>query len=117
MNRKRVTIVSSSAKAVASDRERLGIVRTLIELNSLEVDVNKKSPEQASRLAALREKLPTQILMAHDGLVALGRCSLAPRILGKCNECSAKVKPATPLKSGIAGTLVLCPRCGVLLYG
>jgi DNA-directed RNA polymerase subunit RPC12/RpoP len=116
VKRKRVTVLSR-AKDSRSARDKLAIVRTLIELNSLEVHVNKGSSKEASRRAVLRRKLSTQILMAHDGLVALGRCSLAPRILGKCAECSAKAPPAISPRRAVAGALIPCPRCGTLLYG
>src|SRR6266699_6773052 len=92
------------------------LVRTLNDLNSLELDCNKPPPELEFLRVRLRHKLPPDILIIHDKLIAEGRRSVAPRFANACTECSGEVLVKGSEKR-IGGMFVQCPHCGTLLYG
>ena len=94
----------------------LNLVHTLLGLNSLEFDSTKRPPELESLRLSLRTKVPWDILLTHDALVAAGKRSVAPRFANACTECSGEVVVARDAKR-IAGMFVQCPHCGTLLYG
>jgi len=103
-------------KDSASEADRVDLVRTLRDLNSLELDCNKRPPELERLRLSLRAKVPTDILLIHDQLVAAGKRSSAPRFANTCTECSGEVALAGSAKR-LAGIFVPCPHCGTLLYG
>lgn len=103
-------------KDSASAADRVDLVRTLRELNSLELDCNKRPPELERLRLSLRVKVPWNILLIHDQLVAAEKRSSAPRFANKCTECSGEVV-LTGSTERLMGIFVQCPHCGILLYG
>jgi hypothetical protein len=107
---------SGGGKDSSSEANRIDLVRTLANLNSLELDCNKRPPELERLRLSLRAKVPWDILLIHDALVSAGKRSSAPRFANACTECSGEVV----VKGGekrIGGTFLQCPHCGTLLYG
>lgn len=100
----------------ASAADGVDLVHTLLGLNSLEFDSTKRPPELESLRLSLRTKVPWDILLIHDALVAAEKRSIAPRFANACTECSGEVVVARDAKR-IAGMFVQCPHCGTLLYG
>ena len=100
----------------ASAADGVDLVHTLLGLNSLEFDSTKRPPELETLRFSLRTKVPSDILLIHDALVAAGKRSIAPRFANACTECSGEVVVALDAKR-IAGMFVRCPHCGTLLYG
>ncbi len=92
------------------------LLRTLNDLNSIELERNKPEKELEPLRSSLRHKLPTDILIVHDKLIAEGRRSVAPRFANACTECSGEVLVKGSEKR-IGGMFVQCPHCGTLLYG
>jgi predicted nucleic acid-binding Zn-ribbon protein len=107
---------SGGAKDSSSEANRTDLVRTLANLNSLELDCNKRPPELERLRLSLRAKVPWDILLIHDALVSAGKRSVAPRFANACTECSAEVIVRAGDKL-IAGIFVQCPACSTLLYG
>jgi hypothetical protein len=107
---------SGSGRDSASEANGVDLVRTLAELNSLELDCNKRPPELERLRLSLRAKVPWYILLLHDALVTAGKRSSAPRFANACTECSGEVIVAGGAKR-LAGMFVQCPHCGTLLYG
>jgi predicted nucleic acid-binding Zn-ribbon protein len=95
---------------------RVDLVRTLRDLDSIELDCNKRPTELELLRSSLQHKLPAEILAIHEKLIAEGRRSIAPRFANACTECSGEVVVAGDAKR-IAGMFVQCPHCGTLLYG
>lgn len=96
--------------------DRTDLVRTLNDLNSIELGCTKPPTELECLRMRLRHKLPPDILTIHEKLIAAGKRSVAPRFANACTECSGEVV----VKGGekrIAGAFVQCPHCGTLLYG
>ncbi len=106
----------SGGRDSASAAGGVDLVRTLRDLNSLELDSTKRPPELESLRLSLRTKVPWDILLIHDALVAAGKRSIAPRFANACTECSGEVIVAGAAKR-LAGMFVQCPHCGTLLYG
>jgi hypothetical protein len=104
------------AKGSEFTADRIDLVRTLRDLNSLEFDSSKRPPELEFLRISLRQKLPPDILVMHDKLVADGKRSIAPRFANAGTECLGEVAVARGAKR-LAGMLVQCPHCGTLLYG
>jgi len=104
------------ARDSASKADGTDLVRTLRELNSLDVDCTKRPPELERLRLSLRTKVPWDILLIHDALVAAGKRSIAQRFANACTECSGEVVVAVGAKR-LAGMFVQCPHCGTLLYG
>lgn len=104
------------AKGSEFTADRIDLVRALRDLDSLEFDSSKRPPELEFLRSSLRQKLPPDILVMHDKLVAEGKRSIAPRFANACTECSGEVTVAGGAKR-LAGMLVQCPHCGTLLYG
>src|SRR6266496_3003002 len=100
----------------ASAADGVDLVHTLLGLNSLEFDSTKRPPELETLRFSLRTKVPSDILLIHDALVAAGKRSVAPRFANACTECSGEVVVARDAKR-IAGMFVQCLHCGTLLYG
>jgi hypothetical protein len=100
----------------ASKADGTDLVRTLRDLNSLDLDCTKRPPELERLRLSLRAKVPTEILLIHDSLVAAGKRSCAQRFANACTECSGEVVVAGDAKR-LAGMFVQCPHCGTLLYG
>lgn len=96
--------------------DRVDLVRTLRDLDSIELDCNKPPAELEPLRSNLRHRLPAEILAIHEKLIAEGRRSIAPRFANACTECSGEVVVARDAKQ-IAGMFVQCPHCGTLLYG
>jgi hypothetical protein len=96
--------------------DRSELVRTPRDLDSLALDYSKRPPELEFLRISLRQKLPPDILVMHDKLVAGGKRSIAPRFANACTECSGEVTVAGGAKR-LAGMFVQCPHCGTLLYG
>ncbi|HEX7518542.1 MAG TPA: hypothetical protein VF345_14780 [Chthoniobacterales bacterium] len=96
--------------------DRIDLVQTLRGLNSLELDSTKRPPKLEFLGISFRRKLPPDILVMHDKLVAEGKRSVAPRFANACTECSGEVTVAGRAKR-LAGMFVQCPHCGTLLYG
>ena len=96
--------------------DRIDLVQTLRGLNSLELNSSKRPPELEFLRISLRQKLPPDILVMHDKLVAEGKRSIAPRFANACTECSGEVAVAGGARR-LAGMFVQCPHCGTLLYG
>ncbi len=92
------------------------LVRTLRNLNSIELDSTKRPAELEALRLTLRHELPPDILIIHEKLIAEGRRSVAPRYANACTECSGEVVVKGDEKR-IAGMFVQCPHCGTLLYG
>jgi len=107
---------SRGGKDSASEADRIDLVGTLRDLNSLELDCTKRPPELESLRLSLRAKVPTDILLIHDELVAAGKRSSAPRFANMCTECSGEVVLTGSTKR-LVGMFVACPHCGTLLYG
>ncbi len=96
--------------------DRTDLVRTLNDLNSIELDCIKRRTELEFLRISLRHKLPSDILIIHEKLIAERKRRVAPRFANACTECSGEVV----VKGGekrIAATFVQCPHCGTLLYG
>lgn len=91
-------------------------LRTLNELNSIELDCNKPPAELRFLRVALRDRLPCEILTVHDEMMAQRKRSVAPRFANACTECSGEVKIRGGEKR-IADLFLRCPHCGTLLYG
>jgi predicted nucleic acid-binding Zn-ribbon protein len=92
------------------------LVRTLNDLNSIELDCTKTPTELEFLRMSLRHKLPPDILVIHEKMIAEGKRSVAPRFANACTECSGEVV----VKGGekrVAETFLQCPHCGTLLYG
>jgi hypothetical protein len=96
--------------------DRIDLMRTLRDLNSLEIDSSKRPPELDFLRIFLRQKLPPDILVMHERLIAEGKRSIAPRFANAGTECSGEVTVAGGAKR-LAGMFVQCPHCGTLLYG
>jgi len=92
------------------------LVHTLRALNSIELECTKRPPELEGLRLSLREKVPTDILLIHDELVAAGKRSSAQRFANMCTECSGEVA-LTGSEKRLYGMFVACPHCGTLLYG
>jgi predicted nucleic acid-binding Zn-ribbon protein len=106
----------ADAKGCDCKTDRVDLVRTLRDLAALELDSSKRPPELEFLRISLRQKLPPDILVMHDKLVAEGKRSIAPRFANACTECSGEVSLAGGAKR-LAGMFVQCPHCGTLLYG
>ncbi len=106
----------SDVKGSEFEIDRIDLVRSLRDLDSLELDSSKRPAELESLRISLRQKLPPDILVMHDKLVAEGKRSVAPRFANACTECSGEVAVAGGAKR-LAGMFVQCPHCGTLLYG
>jgi predicted nucleic acid-binding Zn-ribbon protein len=91
-------------------------VRTLNDLNSIELDRTKTPTELEFLRMSLCQKLPPDILVIHEKLIAEGKRSVALRFANACTECSGEVV-AKGGEKRIAGTFLQCPHCGTLLYG
>jgi len=78
-------------KDSASAVDGVDLVHTLLGLNSLEFDSTKRPPELEGLRLSLRTKVPWDILLIHDALVAAEKRSIAPRFANACTECSGEV--------------------------
>jgi hypothetical protein len=103
-------------KGTGFQPDRSDLVRTLRDLDSLDLDYSKRPPELELLRFSIRRKLPPDILVMHDKLVAEGKRSIAPRFANACTECSGEVTVAGGAKR-LAAMFVQCPHCGTLLYG
>lgn len=96
--------------------DRTDLVRTLNDLNNIELGCTQPPTELEFLRVRLRHRLPPDILTIHDKRIAEGKRSVAPRFANACTECSGEVV----VKGGekrIAGTLLQRPHCGTLRYG
>ena len=116
MNESSLSRQSADQKGSGFSVDRIDLVRTLHDLNSIELDCNKRPTELEFLRCRLRQRLPAEILAIHEKLIAEGRRSVAPRFANACTECSGEVVVAGGAKR-IAGMFVQCPHCGTLLYG
>lgn len=116
MNESGLSRQSALQKGSGFPLDRIDLMRTLNDLNSIELDCTKPPAELEFLRMSLRHKLPAEILMIHEKLIAEGRRSIAPRFANACTECSGEVLVAGGVKR-IAGMFVQCPHCGTLLYG
>jgi predicted nucleic acid-binding Zn-ribbon protein len=107
---------SRGEEGSAFETERVDLVRVLRDLDSLEFDCSKRTPELESFRISLRNKLPADILILHDELLAAGKRSVAPRFANMCTECSGAVVLTGSTKR-LVGIFFACPHCGTLLYG
>ena len=116
MNESSLNPPRADTKAIPFPADRIDLVRTLRDLNSIEIDCDKTSVELQHLRDRLRQKLPSEILAIHEKLLAEGKRSVAPRFANACTECSAEVNIRAGHKL-IAGIFVQCPGCSTLLYG
>jgi predicted nucleic acid-binding Zn-ribbon protein len=116
MNESSLNRPSADPKEIRFPVDRIDLVRTLRDLNSIEIDCDNISVELQHLRNRLRQKLPPEILAIHEKLRAEGKRSVAPRFANACTECSAEVISRAGDKL-IAGIFVQCPGCGTLLYG
>jgi predicted nucleic acid-binding Zn-ribbon protein len=96
--------------------DRIDLVQTLRDLSSLELESGERPPKLECLRISLRHKVPPDILVMHDKLVAEGKRSIAPRFANPCTACSGEVTVEGSAKR-LAGMSVQCPHCGTLLYG
>lgn len=92
------------------------LLRVLNDLNSIQLECKTTRTESEALCNSLRNKLPRDILIIHDKLIAEGKRSVAPRFANACTECSGEVVVKGSEKR-ICGMFIQCPRCGTLLYG
>jgi hypothetical protein len=91
------------------------LVQNLVQLQSLEFSGDKNAPAVAA-VAALRAKIPQQILAHYDRLVARGKKGLAAVRGQVCSGCHMQVPlgVVNTLKQGL--DIQLCESCGRYLY-
>lgn len=91
------------------------LLRTLLEIQDLQLVRNKK-PDRNPTLAALRQKVPAQILAHLDRLIDRGKKGVATAHNGVCMECHMRI-PIGDIATLMHGVdIQLCANCGRYLY-
>jgi hypothetical protein len=91
------------------------LLQTMLEIQELQLTRNKK-PDRNPTLAALRLKVPAQILVHLDRLLDRGKKGVAIAHNGVCAECHMRI-PIGDIATLMHGTdIQLCANCGRYLY-
>jgi predicted nucleic acid-binding Zn-ribbon protein len=91
-------------------------MENLLDLQNLEFQSDRRSPETEQEIEALRKKIPESLLTKFDRWIARGRKAVAVARNGVCSECHIG------LAIGVVGALAFgddiqsCGNCGRFLY-
>ncbi|MBI2950168.1 MAG: hypothetical protein HYY23_21240, partial [Verrucomicrobia bacterium] len=91
------------------------LLQTMLEIQELQLIRNKK-PERNPTLAALRQKVPAQILAHLDRLLDRGKKGVAVAHNGVCMECHMRIPIGDVATLMHGNDIQLCANCGRYLY-
>jgi predicted nucleic acid-binding Zn-ribbon protein len=91
------------------------LLQNLIQLQSLEFGGDENEKVEAA-MAALRAKIPSQILAHYDRLVARGKKGLAAVRGQVCSGCHMQVPLGVVMTLKHGEDIQLCESCGRYLY-
>jgi hypothetical protein len=91
------------------------LLQRLLEIQELQLVRNKK-PDRNPTLAALREKVPPQILAHLDRLLDRGKKGVATAHNGVCMECHMRIPIGDVATLMHGNDIQLCANCGRYLY-